>query len=107
MILRRGRDRSLMLSWIAIMCPTILRSIPVQSMPIDPVLESIATLLSPLEMTWGFCGGWAIDLFLNGITRSHIDVDVAILRTDQRLLFTFFRQLFCSLEQAVGGKLYT
>ena len=88
------------------MCPTILRSIPVQSMPIDPVLESIATLLSPLEMTWGFCGGWAIDLFLNRITRSHKDVDVAILRTDQRLLFAFLRQRGWTLEQAVDGKLY-
>lgn len=46
----------------------------------DPVLEQIATLLSPLPITWGFCGGWAIDLALNHITRPHKDVDVAILR---------------------------
>src|SRR5947207_12481576 len=75
-------------------------------MPIDPALESITTLLSPLEMTWGFCGGWAIDLFLNRITRLHKDVDVAILRTDQRLLFAFLRQQGWTLEQAVDGKLY-
>ena len=75
-------------------------------MPFDLVLESIATLLSPLEMTWGFCGGWAIDLFLNRITRSHKDVDVDILRTDQRLLFAFLRQRGWTLEQAVDRKLY-
>jgi hypothetical protein len=75
-------------------------------MPFDPTLESIATLLGPLEIPWGFCGGWAIDLFLNRITRSHKDVDVAILRTDQRLIFDFLRQRGWLLEQAVAGKLY-
>jgi hypothetical protein len=54
----------------------------------------------------GFCGGWAIDLFLNRITRSHKDVDVAILRTDQRLMFDFLRQRGWMLEQAADGKLY-
>lgn len=58
-------------------------------MPFDPAIESIATLLNPLSNPWGFCGGWAIDLFLNRITRSHKDVDVAILRTHQRLAFAF------------------
>ena len=75
-------------------------------MPFDLVLESIATLLSPLEMTWGFCGGWAIDLFLNRFTRSHKDVDIAILRRDQHLLFAFLRQRGWALEQAVDGKLH-
>jgi hypothetical protein len=76
-------------------------------MPFDLVLESIVTLLSPLKMTWGFCGGWAIDLFLNRITRSHKDVDIAILRRDQRLLFVFLRQRGWTLEQAVDGKLHS
>jgi len=75
-------------------------------MSFDPDLESIATLLSSLVITWGFCGGWAIDLFLNRITRSHKDVDVAILRTDQRLLFDFLRHRGWMLEQAVDGKLH-
>jgi hypothetical protein len=56
-------------------------------------------------MTWGFCGGWAIDLYLNRITRSHKDVDIAILRAEQRLLFAFLRQQGWALEQAVDGKL--
>ena len=74
-------------------------------MPFDPAIESIATLLTPLAITWGFCGGWAIDLFLNRITRLHKDVDVAILRTDQHLVFDFLRQQGWTLEQAVDGKL--
>jgi len=75
-------------------------------MPFDPAIESITTLLSPLAMTWGFCGGWAIDLFLNRITRSHKDVDVAILRTDQRFIFDFLRHQGWVLEQAVDGQLH-
>jgi hypothetical protein len=75
-------------------------------MPFNSDLESIATLLNSLTITWGFCGGWAIDLFLNRITRSHKDVDVAILRTDQRLVFDFLRHRGWLLEQAMDGKLY-
>jgi hypothetical protein len=76
-------------------------------MPFDPAIESIAALLTPLSITWGFCWGWAIDLFLNRITRVHKDVDVAILRTDQRLVFDFLRQRDWTLEQEVDGKLLT
>ena len=74
-------------------------------MPFDLAIESIATLLIPLPIKWGFCGGWAIDLFLNHITRLHKDVDIAILRTDQRLIFDFLHQRGWTLEQAVDGKL--
>ena len=74
-------------------------------MPLDIAIESIATLLSPLPVTWGFCGGWAIDLFLNRITRSHKDVDVAILRDDQHIVFDFLRQRGWILEKAMDGGL--
>lgn len=74
-------------------------------MPLDTAIESIAALLSPLPITWGFCGGWAIDLFLNRITRTHKDVDVAILRTDQRIIFDFLCQRDWILEKAVDGSL--
>ncbi len=74
-------------------------------MSFDPSIENIATLLAPLSMTWGFCGGWAIDLFLNRITRSHKDVDVAVWRTDQNLVFAFLRQRGWTLELAEDGQL--
>jgi len=74
-------------------------------MPFDAAIEDIAALLSPLSETWGFCGGWAIDLFLNRITRSHKDVDIAILRTDQGTVFDFLRQRGWILEKAVDGSL--
>src|SRR5579863_9515990 len=74
-------------------------------MSFDPALENIATLLTPLPVTWGFCGGWAIDLFLNRITRSHKDVDVAILRREQQTVFAVLRQQGWILEQAINGTL--
>lgn len=46
-------------------------------------LSSVAELLADFDHPWGFAGGWAVDLFLNQATRSHKDVDVAILRRDQ------------------------
>lgn len=72
---------------------------------LSPVVENIAALLTSLPVTWGFCGGWAIDLFLNSITRLHKDVDVAILRTDQSIVFDFLRQRGWILEKALEGTL--
>lgn len=40
------------------------------------------------DAPWAIAGGWAIDLFLGRRTRQHADVDIAILRSDQRLLWT-------------------
>ncbi|HEY6540299.1 MAG TPA: hypothetical protein VIZ18_05145 [Ktedonobacteraceae bacterium] len=74
-------------------------------MPFDAAIEGIAALLSPLPVTWGFCGGWAIDLFLNRITRSHKDVDVTVMRADQRIVFDYLRQRGWILEKAVDGSL--
>lgn len=74
-------------------------------MPFDPSIESIAALFTPLPIIWGFCGGWAIDLFLDRTTRPHKDVDIAILRGDQRVVFDFLRQKDWTFEQAVDGKL--
>ncbi len=36
--------------------------------------------------SWYIAGGWAIDLYLNRKTREHEDIEVAILRQDQREL---------------------
>ncbi|MDQ2715875.1 MAG: amino acid transporter [Chloroflexota bacterium] len=74
-------------------------------MPFDPALENVAALLAAPPITWGFCGGWSIDLFVNRVTRLHKDVDVAILRTEQRLVFDSLRQRGWTLEQAADGKL--
>ena len=40
------------------------------------------------DAPWAVAGGWAIDLHLNRRTRPHADVDIAILRRDQRVLWS-------------------
>ena len=53
--------------------------------PFAPVLE-VEALLSRFDRPWFIAGGWAIDLFLGKVSRVHEDVDVAVLRRDQRNL---------------------
>ena len=49
-------------------------------------LARVATVMKDFPGPWGIAGGWTIDLFLQRETRSHSDIDVAILRGDQRHL---------------------
>jgi hypothetical protein len=49
-------------------------------------LEGVANLMSTYRRPWWIAGGWAIDLFVDRITRAHDDVDVAVLRKDQHAL---------------------
>ena len=71
----------------------------------DP--RSIAALLADFDRPWFFCGGWAIDLFLGRVTRSHEDVDVALLRSDQLVMQAYLRERGWTLEKAVDGQLIT
>ncbi|MDW8263148.1 MAG: hypothetical protein RMJ35_11535, partial [Phycisphaerales bacterium] len=48
-----------------------------------------ATVMNAFERPWCIAGGWAIDLWLGRLTRSHRDVQVAILRQDQIALRDF------------------
>lgn len=46
-------------------------------------VRQTAELMTGLEVEWWIAGGWAIDLFLDRITRDHADTDVLVLRRDQ------------------------
>ncbi len=48
--------------------------------------EEVHRLLGGLEVPWWIAGGWALDLFVGQQTRSHNDLDVAVLRRDQQIL---------------------
>jgi Aminoglycoside-2''-adenylyltransferase len=50
--------------------------------PLTP--REAAEVLSEFRSPWWIAGGWAIDLFLGHPTRPHGDLDVEILRRDQR-----------------------
>lgn len=49
-------------------------------------LPEVAGLFRGLRAPWWIAGGWAIDLFVGRPTRPHHDVDVQILRDDQRAI---------------------
>src|SRR3989475_9753807 len=66
-----------------------------------PVLE-VASLMRGFPRPWYIAGGWAIDLFLGRVTREHDDIDIAILREDQRELRTHFAGW--AFEKVVEGQ---
>jgi Aminoglycoside-2''-adenylyltransferase len=52
--------------------------------PVRPA--ELRGLLAGLTAPWWVAGGWALDLFLGRETRTHEDLDVAVLRRDQLAL---------------------
>jgi hypothetical protein len=54
------------------------------------LVKEVAALMADFPRPWFIVGGWAIDLFVGHVTRDHEDVDVGILRRDQRALRGFF-----------------
>jgi hypothetical protein len=54
-------------------------------------------------LPWGICGGWALDLYLNRVTRNHKDVDMAILRRDQLPLQKMLLESGWEMEIASKG----
>jgi hypothetical protein len=51
----------------------------------DPATRT-AGYFAQYSLPWYVAGGWAVDLFLGRQTRPHQDIEVAVLRRDQRLL---------------------
>lgn len=43
--------------------------------------------MSTFPAPWALCGGWAVDAWLGGQTRDHLDVDICVFIQDQRALF--------------------
>ncbi len=53
---------------------------------------------------WCVCGGWAIDLFINRLSRPHKDVDFAIWRRDQLALCAYLTGRGWTLKKAINGQ---
>jgi hypothetical protein len=68
-------------------------------------VQKVSSLFSGLSCHWFICGGWALDLFLNRVTRKHKDVDVGFARRDQLQARAYLQQRGWSLEKAVDGAL--
>lgn len=61
---------------------------PFDDYPWQPLsVEETASRFAAFPGPWWIAGGWAIDLFIGRQTREHADIDVLILRGDQRHLF--------------------
>jgi Aminoglycoside-2''-adenylyltransferase len=52
----------------------------------DPLLEHLRPVRD-LPVPWWVAGGWAIDLFVERVTRDHQDVDLVVGRDDQRAVY--------------------
>ena len=68
-------------------------------------VRSITHLMTDFPGRWGVCGGWAIDLLLDRLTRPHKDVDIALLRRDQQTLYRYLRTHGWNLDIAHEGTL--
>jgi len=53
--------------------------------PLRP--EDATELLRWLDAPWWIAGGWSLDLFVGKQLREHKDLDIAVLRRDQRRVF--------------------
>lgn len=62
-------------------------------------------LFAGYDRPWAVCGGWAIDLYLGRVTRTHKDVDFAILRKDQLIIQEHLLSRGWNLEKAMRGQL--
>ncbi len=54
--------------------------------------QEVANFFATLDVPWWIAGGWAIDLFLGTQTRKHDDIDIQVLRRDQRAIRTLFAE---------------
>jgi hypothetical protein len=68
--------------------------------------KKVVDLLRDLPCRWGVAGGWALDLFLNRVTRNHKDIEIAIFRVDQLALQTYLSSCGWSFEFVKDGRLY-
>jgi hypothetical protein len=55
-----------------------------------PDLSDRLAALEGLGVPWYVAGGWAIDLWIGSVTRSHHDVDVLVARSDQGAVHRHF-----------------
>lgn len=54
--------------------------------------QKMAAIMQNFQSHWFIAGGWAVDLFLGEISRSHADIEIAIFRRDQMALQSYLSQ---------------
>jgi hypothetical protein len=66
----------------------------------NSAIERAVSVMSNFHAPWGVAGGWALDLFIGHESRSHADIDIAVLRADQ----TQLRSLLSGRVEKVLGR---
>jgi hypothetical protein len=66
------------------------------------ILYETVSLMDSFPAPWCVAGGWALDLFLGRVTRSHADLELAVLREDQAALYQQLRGW--TFEKVVEGR---
>lgn len=61
--------------------------------------HDVAAALASLRGPWAVAGGWAIDLHLGEVTRTHDDIEIVLSRNDMHVL----RECLCDLDWFVVG----
>lgn len=64
----------------------------------------VVQIMAGFRYPWFVCGGWAIDLFINRVSRQHQDVDIGIWRSDQLALRTYLTARGWTPEKAIDGQ---
>lgn len=66
-------------------------------------IAAAAFAMRAFARPWWVAGGWAIDLFLDEVSRPHADIEIGIIRADQRLLHAYLRNWTLS-KPALDGR---
>lgn len=67
-------------------------------------LSTVVDTLRAFPVPWYVASGWAIDLFLERVTRCHYDVDVVVAREDQLLLQQYLAERDWHFATYLKGK---
>ena len=69
----------------------------------DHLLEQANRLLQNTKIQWAFCGGYALDLFLNKETRKHSDIDICVFENDREMILDYMLFQGWKVYQFLGG----
>ena len=69
----------------------------------NALLEQADRLLQNIKIRWAFCGGYALDLFLNRETRKHSDIDICVFENDRELILDYMLSHDWNVYQFLGS----
>jgi hypothetical protein len=66
------------------------------------LINDLRKFLEPLKVPWFVAGGWAIDIYLNQVTRERCDLDISVSYSDRLNAINFF----LGKDWQIEGKLF-